>query len=132
MSLPDGCGGSTDINDDTFTMNPEDLSARLETLTRALDDYWIQWRDEYLLQLRERSHATRNVGIPQTPIVGKVVVVHDEHCPHSLWKLGRVTELITGNDGQVQGAVVKVTTNEKPITLRRPLSCIPTRSVSKT
>jgi len=75
-------------------MSPENLSARLETLTRALDDYWIQWRDEYLLQLRERSHATRNVG-------HQLVEVHDEHCPRSLWKSGRVTELITGNDGQV-------------------------------
>ena len=56
--------------------------------------------------------------------MGEVVVVYDEHCPHSLWKLGRVTELITGNDGQVGGAVVKVTTNEKPIKLHRPLSCL--------
>jgi len=32
--------------------------------------------------------------------------------------------LITGNDGQVQGAEVKVTTNKKPITLLRPLSCL--------
>ncbi|XP_065915598.1 uncharacterized protein [Dysidea avara] len=38
-------------------------------------------------------------------------VVHDEHCPRSLWKLGRVTGVIIGNDGQVRGAVVKVITN---------------------
>jgi len=102
LSLPDGCGGGTDINDETFTVSPEDLSARLERLTRALDDYWIQWRDEHLLQLRERSHVTRNVGIPRAPIVGEVIVVHDKHCPHSLWKLGKVTELITRNGSQVR------------------------------
>ena len=100
-------------------MSPEDLSARLETLMRVLNDYWIQWRNN---QLRERSHVTRNVGIPRTPIVGEVVVVNDEHYPGSLWKFGRVTELITGNDGQVRGAKVKVITNEKPITLLRPTS----------
>ena len=53
--------------------------------------------------------------------MGEVVVVHDEHHPRSLWKLGKVTDVIASNDGQVRGAVVKVMTNGKPITLRRPI-----------
>jgi len=76
LSLPDGCGGRTDINGDTFTVSPEDLSARLETLTRALDDYWIQWQDEYLLQLRERSHATRNSKAAAHVVCRPSVLVH--------------------------------------------------------
>ena len=65
------------------------------------------------------------MGVPRSPIV-EVVVVLDEHCPRtcSLWKLGRVTDVIASNDGQVGGAVVKVMTNGKPITLRRPISCL--------
>ena len=59
----------------------------------------------------ERYHTIRNFGVPRSPILGEVVVVHGEHCPRSLWKLGRVIDVITGNDGQVQAAVVKVTTN---------------------
>ena len=79
----------------TLSLSPEDLSARLETLTRALDDYWIQWRNEYLLQLRKDLML---LGMLE-PIVGEVVVIHDEHNPHRLWKLGRVIELITGSGG---------------------------------
>jgi len=36
----------------------------------------------------------------------------------------KVTELITGSDSQVWGAVVQVSTNEIPITLCRPLPCL--------
>ena len=38
--------------------------------------------------------------------------------------MGRVTGVIIGNDGQVRGAVVKVITNGKSITLCRPISCL--------
>ena len=124
LSLPDGSGTDTDINDDNFTVGPKDLNSRLQLLTRALDEYWVQWRDDYLLELRERSHTTRNIGVPRSPIVGEVVVVHDEHSPRSQWKLGKVIELMTSNDGQVRGAVIKVITNGKPTKLRRPTSCL--------
>ena len=65
-------------------MNSEDLNSRLQHLTRALDEYWVQWRDDYLLELRERSHTVRLVGVLHLSIVGKVVVVHNEHSPRSL------------------------------------------------
>ena len=124
LSLPDSSGANTDVNDETFVVRSEDLNSRLLRLTRALDDYWVQWREEYLLGLRERYNTVNNVGVPRSPVVGEVVVVHDEHYPRSLWKLGRVTDVIASNDGKVRGAVVKVMTNGKPIILRRPISCL--------
>ena len=62
LSLPDGLGTDTDINDVDFSVSSEDLNTRLLHLTRVLDDYWVQWRDEYLLGLRERYNAVNNVG----------------------------------------------------------------------
>ena len=121
LSLPDGTGATTDIADEDFILSSEDLNARAQSLTRALEDYWIRWREEYLLQLRERYHAADNTGVPRAPILGEVVLVHDENHPRTLWKLGRVT---SGDDGQIQGAVLEVATNGRLSTLRRPISCL--------
>jgi len=40
--------------------------------------------------------------------VGEVVIVHDEHLPRGLWKLGRIQEVMKGRDGQIRGATVKL------------------------
>ena len=124
LSLTDGMGATTDVTDEDFVLSSEDFNAKAQRLTRALQDYWIRWREEYLLQLRERYHAADNTGIPRAPILGEVVLVHDENHPRTLWKLGRVTSVITGDDGQIRGAVLEVTTNGRPSTLRRPISCL--------
>ena len=76
------------------------------------------------MQLRERYYANGNVGIPRAPVPGEVVVIHDDNHPRTLWKVGRVTDVITGHDGQIQGAVLKVSTNGKLSTLRRPTSSL--------
>ena len=44
--------------------------------------------------------------------VGDIVIIHEENCPRGLWKLGRVEELLKGNDGHVRGAVVRVVSKE--------------------
>ena len=101
LSLPDSTRVTTDIYDEDFVLSSEDLNCKAQRLTRALEDYWIRWREEYLLQLKERYHVTDNTGIPQAPIIGEIVLVHNENHPHTLWKLGRVTSVITGDNGQI-------------------------------
>lgn len=34
--------------------------------------------------------------------------MHDEGLPRRLWKLGKIQEIIVGRDGKIQGATVKV------------------------
>ena len=123
LSLPDGTGATTDITDEDFVQSAEDLNARAQRLTRALEDYWIRWREVYLLQLREWYHTADNTGIPRAPILGEVLLVHENH-PRTLWKLGRVTSVITGDYGQIRGAVLEVSTNGRLSTLCRPISCL--------
>ena len=117
-------GATTDVTDEGFVLSSEDLNAKAQRLTRALQGYWIRWREEYLLQLRERYHAADNTGIPRAPILREVVLVHDENHPRTLWKLGGVTSVITGDNGQIQGAVLEDTTNGRPLTLCRSISCL--------
>ena len=111
-----------DSTDELFIVNSHDLNARVQHLTSVLEDYWIRWREEYLLQLTERYSTVDSVGVARSPVPGEVIIVHDENHPRSFWKLGRVTDIIKRDDGQVRGAVIDVVTNGKPQTLRRPIT----------
>ena len=49
-------------------------------------------------------------------VVGKeedVVIVKEEGCLRSTWKLGRVKELLKGRDGKVRGAVIDTVTGSR-------------------
>ena len=48
------------------------------------------------------------------------MLVHDEKHPRAFWKLGRVEQLINGQDGNVRGAVIRVHSNPGSRILRRP------------
>jgi len=84
----------------------------------------MRWRNEYLLQLREHYSSVDTVGVPRAPVPGEVVIVHDENHPRSLWKLGKVTDMIKGDDNQIRGAVLDVVTNGKTKALYRPITLL--------
>ena len=101
LYLPNGTGVTADNIDEDFILSSEYFNARVQRLTRTLEDYWIRLREEYFLQLREQYYANGNVGIPHAPVPGEVVVIHVDNHPCTLWKLGRVTDVITGHYGQI-------------------------------
>ena len=47
-----------------------------------------------------------------------MVVIHEDDKPRGLWRLGRITKLITGKDGHVRAAVLRVS---KDCSLQRPI-----------
>ncbi|XP_022792234.1 uncharacterized protein LOC111331393 [Stylophora pistillata] len=54
--------------------------------------------------------------------IGDVVSVHDEDQPRGKWRIGKVEALVTGSEGRVGGAVVRVKTKAGRLTkLRRPV-----------
>ena len=120
LCLPDS--SSAHDTDEDFEMTSHDLVVRAQNLTRILDQFWNRWREEYLVQLRERFSSKNNSGLPRTPIQGEVVLVHNENHPRTMWRLGRVSEVITSSDGHVRGASVEVKTSKKLNTIRRPIS----------
>ena len=52
---------------------------------------------------------------------GDVVLVQEDHVKRNKWKLGRIEEIIRGEDGIVRGAVVRTSNNGNVRRIRRPL-----------
>ena len=107
LNLPDLCSEGDEDHD--FEVTPTVLTKRLKYLSTVLDKFWRRWRNEYLLELRDSHRYTSgNSSADQSVSVGDIVVVHSDDKPRGFWKLARVKDLITGYDGQVRGAVLKV------------------------
>ena len=87
-------------------LSAEEARARVALLERLKYHFWIRWRNEYLLELRNSHRLKKKVAEGQPVAVGDVVIVHEDGLHRGLWKLGRVESLIKGKDGLVRGAVV--------------------------
>ena len=94
-------------------------------LNRILHHFWERWKAEYLTGLRE-SHRNLQARPTNNAIaVGDVVLIHEPNKPWSLWRMGRVEELLHGSDGNVRGASLHVQSGDRrPILLRRPVQHI--------
>ena len=54
--------------------------------------------------------------------IGDIVVVYDHELRRTLWRLGKVEQLIRGSDGAVRGALVKMNRGKKNTSfLKRPI-----------
>ena len=90
-------------------------------LHSTIDCFWTGWRDEYLLNLRERHYDKKGKSRSKTIKVGDVFVIHSDDCARGFWKLGKVKEVIPGQDGEVRGGVVQVLSGGKCASLmQRP------------
>ena len=94
-----------DINHGGFHVTRADISQRAKRHAELIKQYWHRWRHEYLTALRELHSGNGSKG--QTIRVGAVVQIQDDFQPRTRWHLGKVDELITGNDGLVRAARVK-------------------------
>jgi len=97
------------------------LNKRMKYLSLKLGHFWKRWKREYLSELRE--HHKRNVTKGGAIVeIGDIVTVAEEGVSLGKWRLGKVEELITGKDGEIRGANVKVLTKKgKPMYLNRPV-----------
>ena len=91
---------------------------------RYLDHFRRRFRHEYLTSLRE-FHIGKKTLTNRVIKVGDIVTIHEEKRPRQLWNLGRVTKLLTGKDGNVCSAVVRVYRKGRAADFRRPIkNCI--------
>ena len=80
-------------------------------LVKTSEKFWRCWKREYLLELREthRAHQMDKGVCHSNPVeVGEVVTIYNEGQPRSLWRLGRIENLMKSSDGEIRGASVRV------------------------
>ena len=127
LSLPDHLGYLCDLEDEEFAVDPVQLTRRVRYLNNALNHFWDRWRTEYLNELREAHgrYMSKTSQKPSYLSTGDIIIVHSEKLPCSLWKLGRIQELLLGRDGHTRAAVVKTTANDgRSVLLRRPVQLL--------
>ena len=76
------------------------LANRAKHQCNLLADSGKRWKNEYLIGLREVANRNRfheNCRIKN----GELVIIKDEQCKRSFWKMGRVIDLNKSNDGIV-------------------------------
>ena len=97
-----------DINDETFATSPSVLSKRHKRMLHLIELAWKRWKSEYLVSLRERDRRLipGNVNGTVQPAVGDVVVFPANVGSKEL-TLGRVIELLPGQDGQCRAIRLK-------------------------
>ena len=125
LSLPDHLTYLEPEDDKDFELATEAFQRRAKHLNSVLNHFWRRWSREYLLELRD-THRQRNTEKSQKSMeTGDMVLVHDPDHPRGFWKLAKVESLITGKDGVVRGAVLKVGSKSgPPTTLQRLLQLL--------
>lgn len=82
------------------------------------DQFWVRWKREYVQTLQKRSKWTR----PRRNLnAGDVVLVKDEDAQRNDWPLGRISEAIKSEDGEVRKAQVEVMKEGRKKTYLRPI-----------
>ena len=121
-----------DINDPDY-QNEELTTAQklLETWkkgNRHLEQFWKVWKDQYLLNLRERNQKYNKHPRIQNRNEAKIgdIVQVKEPTPRGTWKIGRIVELIKSHDGEERAARVLMPNKnilQRSIVHLYPLEC---------
>ena len=93
-----------------------------------LNSLWRVWKDDYLLNLRERRQThvkSPRIQAAEELKVGSIVLLKED-LPRGVWKMAKITELISSNDGKIRAAKVLLPTKKvlnRPLNLLYPLEC---------
>ena len=122
LSLPDPlCAKDLDPTYGEKQLTLCSLTRRMRYLGATLSHFWRRWRREYLTEIRE-SHRYNKTNGQEVIAIGDIVVVYVHELPRTLWRLGKVKQLIRGSDGAVRGALVRVNSGKKNTSfLKRPI-----------
>ena len=82
------------------------------------EQFWTRWRREYLQSLQPRQKWTE---IKRDLRVGDVVLMRDEDQHRNDWPLGRVGDVIRGEDGRVRKVKVEIVKEGEKKAYIRPI-----------
>lgn len=81
----------------------ESINIRDELLTKFRE----LWYQEYLLSLREQCRDLHEIDFTNKVEVDEIVLIKHPNKTRPFWQLGRVTELVPGDDGKVRSVKIK-------------------------
>lgn len=97
---------SRTLPDRVASEDSNDYQRRFQHRQKIMDDFWKQWKHEYLLRLpsahRLPTHHSRSLKI------GDIVIVDIPNMPKLFWPLARVQEVYPGADGLVHTCSVQL------------------------
>lgn len=94
--------------DNDWAETKSNYLSRWDLVQKIFQNFWKQWRNEYLNQLQVRNKWYKNE--PEVEI-DDMVMVKDENLPVTKWTLGRVVQKHPGNDGKTRVVSVKTSKN---------------------
>ena len=102
ISVKTDSGGCPDIKPISRSQLLDDLPEK----EKLLNNFKELWNKEYLLSLRESCKDLHNMDFRNKIQVNDVVFIKNPAKTRPFWKLGRVTELFQGNDGNIRSAQI--------------------------
>ena len=97
----------------------QSIQRRQQFLKTLVDQFWAVWSKEYLIELRQFFNSPSNNLSNPLPKENDIVLLHEKR-PRHCWRIGKLSKLIIGRDGQARAA--EVISSGK--TFRRPLQLI--------
>ena len=100
--------------DPLWVSTPQDvhqqLNKTLHEQQHLQEHYKNMWYREYLLGLRENSRDLFHTDWDDKIAVGDVVLINTKNKPRVFWLMGRVLQLLHGDDGRVRQVLLKTST----------------------
>lgn len=131
LSLPDHLCCESVEEEEVVDVGRDHLTRRARHLNNTINQFWQRWRKEYLLELRETHRYHRGHTNPPKVSADDVIIVHTKDQPRGFWRLGRVKEVLTGQDGGIRGVVLRVagkgrqaSKGRQATSLRRPIQLV--------
>ena len=102
---------NSEEDDPLWTSTPDDvhqqLNKTLQEQQKLQDNYKNRWYSEYLLGLRETTRDIFHTKWEDKIAVGDVVLINTKNRPRVFWLMGRVIQLLHGDDGHVRQVLLK-------------------------
>ncbi|XP_036147416.1 uncharacterized protein LOC118647173 [Monomorium pharaonis] len=92
------------LPEDNYLYVSDNRLSSWRLITKARQDFWRRWNQEYLTELQKRQKWT---GSDSELQIGSIVILIDRNQPCMRWQLGRVVETHPGDDGVVRVATIK-------------------------
>ena len=120
---------------DVIDVTKQDCTKRVRYMSYLINSFWKRFSKTYLNELRQRDlYQISKNGNAESLVVGDIVLIKDEpRLPRLEWRIGKVEELIRGNDEKIRGAKLNVIskTGQKTVVHRPVQKLIPFEILSE-